>query len=140
MKRQWMVMGATAVLALSACGTNAPRSQAELQQERAEARADSARAVANTHEAANKEVRQAEKALRGAEDEAAKREARARESRVQESEARTRADAAPGEARERIRTAEVESEYLRERQTCEALAEDARASCLAAAEQRLNNR
>ncbi|HVF16952.1 MAG TPA: hypothetical protein VNA21_08575 [Steroidobacteraceae bacterium] len=111
-----------------------------MQQERAEARAEDARDVADTHKAANKEVKQAQESLRKAEDKAIARDASAREGRVEEAEARTRAAAAPSEARERIRTAEVESQHRLDRQNCDALAEEARASCLAAADERLNAR
>lgn len=140
MMRNRMVLSTAVVMALAACATQGPRTQAELQQQRAEVRADDARDVADTHKAANKEVKQAQDTLRKAENEAIERDASAHEGRVQEAKARARATAAPGEARERIRTAEVEARYRLDRQNCEALAEASRASCMAAADERLNSR
>lgn len=61
------ILSAAALLTLAACATQAPRTPAEVQQDRAEARADDARDVADTHRAANKEVQQAQDSLRKAE-------------------------------------------------------------------------
>jgi hypothetical protein len=122
---------------LTACATPQPRSQAELQQERAESRADSAREVADTHKAANAEVRKSQKDLRKAEDETMQRDAQAQESRVREAAARTRAADAQGVARERIRSAEAESDYRTQRNACDRMAGDARHDCISRADGQL---
>jgi hypothetical protein len=137
MKFKIHIVGAAVALALVACGTQQPRTEAERQQEIAESRADSAREVADTHEAANEDVREAQEALREAEDDAQARSVDAQESRVRETEARARAASAPATARDKIETAEAQSRHRSARETCDTLSDESRDNCIAAADAQL---
>ena len=138
MKISNALLYSTVALALAACASTVPHTEAERQQERAEARADSAREVADTHKAANKEAQHAQEDLRKAENETVKRDEAAEKSRIHESEARTKAAGAPQVALEKIGTAEAESRNRTDRADCADLSVDQRASCVAAADSKLN--
>lgn len=138
MTMPWVLLGAAVTLALSGCASSEPRTEAERQQQRADAQADSARDVADAHKDANKEVRKANQDLRSAENETLKREASAQQSRLDEAEAINRSTAAPGIAREQIRTAEAEANYRSDRQRCEPLWDQERSACIAAADAKLD--